>query len=85
MRAVICSSSKKALLAPRLFPLLLRHYPADLSVVTEGMNLTPVSHFGRLAFLFVVFCGMAPNCAGAVLRPISAHSPTGPVNRNGGT
>lgn len=47
--------------------------------------MTPVSHFGRLAFLLVVFCGIAPNYAGAVLRPISAHSSTGPVNRNGGT
>ena len=47
--------------------------------------MTPVSHFGRLAFLLVLFCGMAPNYAGAVLRPISAHPSTGPVNRNGGT
>lgn len=47
--------------------------------------MTPVSRFGRLAFLLVDFCGMDPNYAGAVLRPISAHSPTGPVNRNGGT
>lgn len=47
--------------------------------------MTPVSRFGMLAFLFVVFCGMDPYYAGVVLRPISAHSPTGPVNRNGGT
>ena len=33
------------------------------------MSLTPVSRFGRLAFLFVAFCGMAPNYASVVLRP----------------
>ena len=75
MRVAICSSSKKALLTPHPLTLLHRHYPAGQSVIIEhGISVTPVSHFGRLAFLLVVFCGIAPNYAGAVLRPISAHS-----------
>ena len=53
-----------------LLSCLNRRVPNGTHGGVRGREITQIS----LLLDLVVFCGIAPNYAGAVLRPISAHS-----------